>query len=398
MNLHLGQKYFDGKISHGFIALYISKSITRIASGLFVIFLPIFLYELFDKNFNYVIYYYLIGFFLYMIFVPLGVMFLNNFGFKKALKVSIFFGSLFYLLLFFVNQENFKYVIPLAIVVLLAFRILHWVPYHVDFAKFSDRKNRGREVGLLSATTNIIGVAAPVVAGFIIFQFGFGALFILAIIIFTIAIVPLLTIPRTRENFNWSYIESWKEFVSKKRRGVVCSFMADGAENVVGIVIWPIFIFEVLNGNYFQVGLISTLIVGVVVLLQLMMGKILDKGFKKEKLIKFGSIFYSVGWIFKIFIVTAFHIFIIDAYHKLMKVFLRIPYDALTYEIAADQGHYVDEFTVIHEMAIQLGKVLILLIIVGLISFVPISWTFALAAVASIILNLLRSKHPVPVR
>ncbi len=177
MKLHLGQKYFDGKISHGFIALYASKSITRIASGLFVIFLPIFLYELFDKNFHYVMYYYLAGFFLYMVFVPLGAIFLNNFGFRKALKASIFFGALFYLFLFFVNQENFKYVIPLVIVVLLAFRVLHWVPYHVDFAKFSDIKNRGREVGLLSATTNIIGVVAPVVAGFIIFQFGFDVLF-----------------------------------------------------------------------------------------------------------------------------------------------------------------------------------------------------------------------------
>ncbi len=174
--------------------------------------------------------------------------------------------------------------------------------------------------------------------------------------------------------------------------------MADGAENVVGLVVWPIFIFEVLRGNYFQVGLISTLIVGAVILLQLMMGKILDRGLKKEKIIKFGSILYSAGWIFKIFIATAFHIFIIDAYHKLMKVFLRIPYDALTYEIAADQGHYVDEFTVIHEMAIQLGKVLILLLIIGLVFFVPISWTFALAALASIALNLLRAKHPVPVR
>ena len=58
-------KYFDGKISHGFVSLYTSKTFIRVAVGLLGIFIPIFLYESLDKNFTYVAIYYLAGFFLY---------------------------------------------------------------------------------------------------------------------------------------------------------------------------------------------------------------------------------------------------------------------------------------------------------------------------------------------
>ena len=55
--------------------------------------------------------------------------------------------------------------------------------------------------------------------------------------------------------------------------------MANGAENAIGVIIWPIFIWQLLEGDYVKVGAISSLIVFVTIAMQLSVGKytVLDK-------------------------------------------------------------------------------------------------------------------------
>jgi MFS family permease len=157
---------------------------------------------------------------------------------------------------------------------------------------------------------------------------------------------------------------------------------------MVGLIIWPIFIWQLLDGNYFEVGVISSLIVIVTVALQIVVGKYIDKG-NKQKMLKYGSGLYALGWVFKIFIATAFQIFIASTYHSLVKVFARTSFDTLNYEMAADQGHYVDEYTVLREMAISFGRMLMSLLIIFLISKFNLEWSFILAALAALTMNFL---------
>jgi len=164
--------------------------------------------------------------------------------------------------------------------------------------------------------------------------------------------------------------------------------MANGAENAVGIIIWPIFIWKLLEGDYAAVGTVSSLIVVVTIVLQLTVGKYTDI-FDKRRMIHWGSFLYALGWIAKIFVLTSFHIFIAGAYHKFVQIFKDTPFDALNYEIMADHGHYVDEFTVLKEISVQLGKTLMLLFILLIALSFGLNWTFALAALASLFINFL---------
>ena len=175
----LGKNYFDGKISRGFFSLYTAKIIVMIASGLLGIFLPIFLYNLFDKNFQYVVVYYGVAYLLYGIFVGLGAIFLNKFGFRRALRISTFLGALFYSIFYFIDKENLIYLIPFSILVITLYRLFYWLPYHIDFAKFTDRRDKAEAVSVISATRNIIGVFIPVIAGLIISRFNFDILFVI---------------------------------------------------------------------------------------------------------------------------------------------------------------------------------------------------------------------------
>ncbi|HAS84734.1 MAG TPA: hypothetical protein DCS23_01515 [Candidatus Yonathbacteria bacterium] len=154
---------------------------------------------------------------------------------------------------------------------------------------------------------------------------------------------------------------------------MVWASVATGTEETIGVIVWPIFIFLLLQGDYFKVGALSSFTVGATVLLQYMFGHYLDKMGKKHQMLKAGSILYALGWIVKIFVLTAFHVFIVGLYHKIAKVMTDTSYDAIFYDLAADQGHYVDEFTVLSEMAMQVGRLVALVSVAVLVTFINLN-------------------------
>lgn len=392
MDLTNKKIYFDGRVSHGFVSLYTGKTIVMIAAGLLGLFLPIFIYNLLGNNFQYTALYFALGSFLYAIAVTLGAKFLNRFGFRRSLRISIFLGAAYYAVFYFIKEDNLIYLIPLAIIIHLFYRLSYWLPYHVNFAKFTSRKNRSRQVAAINATRAIMGIVLPLLAGLIIIKFGFDILFVMAIILHLVSGISYITIPRTYETFSWTYLKTWQKFFSKEYRKTAAAFIAMGAEETTAMVIWPIFIYQLLQGDYLKVGAISTFIIAATVILNLTLGRALDKKLKKKKVLKFGSIFYASGWVIKIFIATALQIFVVGVYHNLMRVFTRMPFETLAYETAADQGHYVDEFTVLREIAINIGKTSILILAIFGSMFLAIQWVFVLAAIAAIGFNLLGKK------
>jgi sugar phosphate permease len=136
------------------------------------------------------------------------------------------------------------------------------------------------------------------------------------------------------------------------------------------------------------VGVISSLIVLISIIFRLAVGALTDK-INKRQLIKLGSILYAFGWIGKIFIQTAFQIFVVSSYHSLASIIRRTPFTTLMYEQAADRGHYVDEYTVLREISLNIGRVLMLLLLFVLFFFVGLNFAFILAAFASLLINTL---------
>ncbi|KKU76446.1 MAG: Major facilitator superfamily, partial [Candidatus Wolfebacteria bacterium GW2011_GWA1_47_6] len=324
----LKKRYLESNVTQGFVALYTGKTISNIAISLFGMFLPIFLYKLYGGDFNFVALYFLVGYLLYGFSIPFGAFFLNHHGFNRSLRLSTFFGASTFVLLYFVTPANAWYLIPVQILATTIYRLLFWLPYHVDFAEFSDANKRGSEIGVFEATLNIIGVVTPLLAGFIITQYGFGVLFIIATMIFLLSLIPYHFIPEIREKFTWTYRQTVRQLFAKKHRGITLAFMADGAEEVVGFIVWPIVIYELLKGNILQIGIISTIVVGSTIVLQLFVGRHSNERATQERILRYGSFFASLAWLLKIFVITALQIFVVDAYHKLTKIMMRIPFAA----------------------------------------------------------------------
>lgn len=382
-NIH----YFNSNLTQGFTALFSGRIIQFIANSLLGLFMPIFFLTKFDLNVSYVFLYYLVGHFLYAFFLPWGAQVINIIGLRRSLRASVFLVASYFTSLFLIDDHLMLFVF-LSLTILTLYRICFWYPFDVDFAKFTNKEDRGKNVSLIWASHSFLSIIMPVISGWLLVKYGFNVVILIVIAVYLSSYIPFLTLPRTHERFSWNYRETLKHFFSKKNRKLVIAHMANGAESGVAMVIWPIFIWQILEGNYFNVGAVSSLIILAAVILQLGVGKYADI-FSKRKMMHWGSVFYALGWVIKIYVLTAFHIFIAGAYHSFAKIFKDTPFDSLNYEIMADHGHYVDEYTVLKEMAVNYGRTFILAFAILVAFNFGINWTFALAAITSLFINLL---------
>ncbi len=373
----------------GFIQLFISKRLIQgLAGAMMGMFLPIFLYEISGGKFWVVVLFFTLASVGYATFLVPGMKITNYIGFSKALALGAVFSVIQYILLFFTNSFNLWSIFPFLLVAIIGFRIFHWVPYHVDFTAFTKGGERGRDISLIFATIAFMGMLGPILAGYIVTNSGYDVLFGVCTLLLIAAGISYLCVPAVHEKFTWSYGETLKNLFSPKFRNVLVGEMANGAEVIVTLVAWPIFLYEVLQGNLLEIGMLSTVVVGVTIAVQLFMGKYLDaKSTSKVQTLKRGSMFYSVGWLIKIFVFSTMQIFFIGLYHNITRIFLKTPYSAILYDISGEQGRYVDEFTVMREIASHIGRTLALLTMLALTFYVPVAWTFVIGAVASLLVN-----------
>lgn len=370
--------------------LFISKRLIHgAAAALAGIFVPIFLYETSGESFFVVGGYYAFLSLMYALLLVPSMQVTNRLGFSRTLVLSGLCSIGTYVLLFYLTPENIWTLMwPLAAAI-VAFRLFHWVPFHTDFALFTTAGKRGKQVSLSFAAIAFMGAIGPIAAGFIVAQAGYTALFGTIIVLLVAATISYAYVPETPTHFDWSWKETWRQFRLPARRGLMIGEFANGAETIVNIIVWPIFLYTILHGDLFSIGALSTIIVGVTIILQLLLGRYMDgKGADKTKTLKVGSFLYAVGWIFKIFVLSAAQVFFVGLYHNIVRIFSHTPFSAIVYDMSADQGSLVDECTVIREMANHLGRASALLGVAFLTLMIPIGWTFMIAVAASLALNM----------
>jgi len=374
----------------GFMQLFVSKHLIHgAAAALAGIFVPIFLYETTNESFSIVGGYYALLSLLYALLLVPSMRVTNRLGFSRTLVVSGICSIVTYIILFYLTVDNLTLLLGPLAVSIVAFRLFHWVPFHTDFALFTTATKRGKQVSLSFAATAFMGALGPIAAGFIIANAGYSALFGTIIVLLVAATVSYAYVPETPTHFDWSWRETWRQFCSRRRRGLMVGEFANGAETIVNIIVWPIFLYTILNGDLFSIGVISTVIVAVTIMLQLMLGRYLDgKKADKSKTLKVGSFLYAVGWIFKIFVLSTAQVFFVGLYHNIVRIFSHTPFSAIVYDMSADQGSLVDEYTVIREMSNHLGRASALIMVAALTVFIPIGWTFLIAVAASLALNM----------
>jgi len=378
------------KKGEGFVQLFISKRLIHgSATALLGIFVPIYIYTTTGEKFWILGLFYASVFFFYAVLLVPSMFITNRIGFSRSLVLAGAISVAQMLVWYFVPESAVLNWLWLLLVLMILFRLFHWVPYHVDFTLFNREGERGKSLSLTFATIAFMGVVGPIASGFILEQTNYNVLFAISIVLFVAATISYAFVPETKTKFTWTFKQTIKKIFSPELRGHNLGTFASGAETAVTLIVWPIFLYEIFNGDFLDIGIVSTFTVAFTIAIQFFVGKHIDKTKGNSiKTLKIGSTLYAIGWILKMFVFSITQVFFVGLYHNITKIFTQTPFATILYDLSGDQGKYVDEYTVVREISNNAGRVVSLLIVSAVAFVLPINFTFILAAFASIALNM----------
>jgi MFS family permease len=334
--------------------IYISIALRDLALSMAGIFVPI--YMLVDLKYplsNVIIFF--IAYSITMMFSCfLAAKFNSRYGVKHGILFSMFGFIAYIILLATMNYHNI-YIIP-AIIGGLA-NSFYWVSFHSDFAKFSDDGRRGREVSMWFIMSYLGILFGPIFGAIIITYLGFITLFIIVSLIFLLSALPLFLSSEIYEPVNFSLNYIFKQVSLKE----TFSYFVYGIRMIVGGVVFPIFIFLIL-GKYLSLGVIASFAALSSIIIGYFVG-MLSMDEKKEKLmLRFGSLFHSLGWFFVLFVKTFIQIAVINVYLAISFIFVDIPHHIMFYT-SARKGRNISEYVVYREVVISIGRLFGLLMV-----------------------------------
>ena len=356
--------------------LYISTAIRSFALSMLSIFVPIYLLKE-GYSFSEVVYFFIIMNAFNVLFVIPSAKFSLRFGFKHSIFFSTPFLILFYFLLYALNDRN----IPLYLIALVYAlnNALFWMGYHLDFAKFSDGENRGKEVGVATIVRLVFNAIGPTLGGLILMFFNFQVLFVIVSVLLLASTIPLFYSKDVHYQYAKFSFKRFLRFLKNNKRNFLAMF-AYGSELMLSMLIWSIFIFySILDENFAVLGLVSSVSFGMGILFVIFGAYFSD--IKRHLTLKIGSFLNFLVWIFRIFVSSTWQVFAVDSLRGLARSFLDTSFDAISYDKANKEK--IINFITLRELAIQSGKGIVLIFV---LLFTSLKAGFVIGALTSLFL------------
>jgi hypothetical protein len=374
--------YLSHHLSREIKEMYWSKALCDFAMTAVMLFEPIFLYTVLGYTLQQVLLFFLAIYGLYLFFMPLGAKVASLKGYEHSMLYASFFMVLYWALLFASQEVHFW--IYLAPVALAINKSLYWPAFHADMARFSSADQRGRENSGLYALLSIIFILGPFVGGFVLKEYGYSVLFVIATTLMLVSNLPLFSTIEKFKPKEYKYSMTWEMFKAYPRQMV--GYWGFG-EELAQLVIWPIFIFMTVP-DFFKFGTIiafSTLIASAVMLY---VGILTDHS-NKSVLIRTLSVFNSIFWVIRPYFSNLTGMITTNTLGTISKNSLIVPVTAMTYDRANDT--HIMPYAVFYEQNLVIGKILmmvaVLIVLQFTTSFIPI---FITAGIFSLLFTNLK--------
>lgn len=367
---------------------YLSVAIMNFGEALINIFVPIYLFRLGYPIYTIIFFYFLVSL-SFVIFSYWGAKIVSKLGIKHAILWSTPFVVLYYLGLKFLGAQPWLFfILPL----LLSWRMLLYnYGYHLNFIIHSEKKDRGMAISFIGILSAVVLVLAPLIGGLIAY-YSFTLLYLAGSGILILGTLPLFFTKDSYEKLSFTAGGMFGEIFSRKNRGMLISFSGYAIESVIGRIIWPIFLIIILI-TLQKTGLIVTLSMISSVIIFYIIGKFTDK-YDRAKLLRVGTLFYTIGWIARIFANSSLKILIVDSYKNMAEKILHVPWQAHSYDLFVKQGFFqvfsvqkkYFRFIVAREVVFNLARIVVmpLLILIFFIGFNPFILSFIIASIFSL--------------
>jgi len=332
--------------------IYLSAAIRSFAVSLISLFVPLYFYKelgysLSDTLFFFVVYALVLG-----ITSPFAAKFSARYGCKHSVLVSMPFHILFLLLLYLLPSSKIPLFIISAILgISLSF---YWMGMHLVFRKASDGKHRGEEFGKKESISVLSTMFGPLLGGFLIKYMGFKIVFLLAAMLLFMSAFFLFLSKEEHVRYHFSL----RTLLDRKHWKDALFFISRGSRIMASDVVWPIFIFVILN-DYLSMGLLGFLLAGISALVLWLAGKFSDH-YSRRKMLHYVTGFESLLWFLRAAVNSVGQVFGVSIFTSISYGLYESPAGALEYDRA--RGNETEYF-VNREIFICIGRILILLVV-----------------------------------
>lgn len=284
---------------------------------------------------------------------------LARFGPKRLIALSMPLLVAHFLILWTI--PNFHWAIPIIAFSASIPLALFWQPYYYDFSKAKHSHEACKEVSLVLVLTSLTAALAPFIGGFIASHFGIGYVFALVAFLLVFAVAPLF---KKGEQHVVRKIDYGRLKINKIREDLV-SYWGMGTQGVVGMVVWPIFVYFIVK-TYQNVGLATSMAMILTLVFTYLLGKSADHG-KRQRYLKTGSFMMGLVYFVKAIASTFIHVFSLDFLSNLANAFFYAPFISEYYLHADEESR--NEYLTIMEITSDLSRAFLLLFLAFLTLF-----------------------------
>jgi len=261
------------------------------------------------------------------------------------------------------------------------YRAFYWTPYALE-----------RKYELMSddVPQELFIACMPIVAGYALVSGELGAAVLLfgGATILIASLAPLFHVPEMYERFAWSYGEAFAELFEPKYNTFVEPAFVEGLQGTALLLLWPLSIFVLVGLSYKLLGLVLSATLLLAILLR-------SRG---QKLLKGRELLHATvaatSWLLRVAVATPVSAVFVAAYAAPTDTSA----DFLALEQAADNGTYIDEYTVLKEIAQAFGRIAMCIVAAVCISIfslpVGLGISFLLAGAASLVGFLHAKRNP----
>lgn len=333
----------------GLKAINTMNTIQELAFSLFGIFIPIYFLTL-GYSLSQVFLFFIVNYILIVIFSFVAVYLANRIGLQQTIIVRLPFLFIFLLLLWLLESKSISlYTIAIFNAIQTAF---YFTPLHIIFSLHAKHKSMGSSMGKYFALPKLAAILGPIIGGALVVLLSFKHLFIVVIIIFIIAMLPIISTKPIKTKFSFDF-KKGKKLYKKYPRYFWAEVVDNFGEEADGII-WPIFIYITLT-SVLSVGVIGALVGLGSFLFTIFMGKLTDK-YKKEKLIKIGAIAFALVWLARFLFAGPIFYYAITVVAGFVLMLFLIPFHSLIYSVS--KRNTTDEFLVFREVPVAIGRII----------------------------------------
>ena len=356
--------------------VYLNLIIQSFALSLISIFVPIYLIKL-GYSLNQALLFVMVELGMLSLFSPFAALLAKRFGFKHIIVYR-----LPLMVFYFMGLYALSYVrIPIYAMACSGgiAGSMYWVSLHALFAKYSDKLSRGVQTGRLISLPQISALIGPTIGGVIAVTLGFKFLIAVSMALLFASTIPLFYTADMKPHVS-KY--SFKDMFSRKHFKFIVQFAAQGIIAISGAVVWPIFVYFVLE-DVASVGFMATVSALGVIIFTLAIGKISDR-VSRILLLKVGGILVALTFFLRIFATNTAKVFSISFLAGLFTVLIDLPVLASFYDRANEED--TTEIVVLRELGLGIGRIAAVLVLLYALNKFAIG--FSLGGFASLVFSL----------